>query len=109
MKKMDEMDRSIQLHSEEWGYKAALLALSIWTLCNCWQALMYDVEYNPLPSLILCLAISVQGFFQIAMKQKMVAGEEEYREPNRFLRTVLSAMILVVLILSIGTYFLGRA
>lgn len=109
MKKMDELDRSIQLHSEEWCYKAALLALSIWTLCNCWQVLMYDVEYNPLPSLILCLAISVQGFFQIAMKQKMVAGEEEYREPNRFLRTVLSAIVLVVLILSIGTYFLGRA
>ena len=83
MKKMDEMDRNIQLHSEEWGY-------------------------NPLPSLILCFAVSVQAFSQIAMKQKMVAGDEEYQEPNKLLRTVIATIVLVVLILSVGTYFLVR-
>lgn len=108
MKKMDEMDRNIQLHSEEWGYRAALLALSAWTLFNCWQSLMYYLDYNPLPSLILCFAVSVQTFSQIAMKQKMVAGDEEYREPNKLLRTVIAAIVLVVLILSVGTYFLVR-
>lgn len=108
MKKMDEMGRNIQLHSEEWGYRAALLALSAWTLFNCWQTLMYDLEYNPLPSLILCFAVSVQAFSQIAMKQKMVAGDEEYREPNKLLRTVIATIVLVVLILSVGTYFLVR-
>lgn len=108
MKKMDEMDRNIQLHSEEWGYRAALLALSAWTLFNCRQSLMHDLEYNPLPSLILCFAVSVQAFSQIAMKQKMVAGDEEYREPNKFLRAVIATIVLVVLILSVGTYFLVR-
>lgn len=108
MKKMDEMDRNIQLHSEEWGYRAVLLSLSVWTLFNCWQSLIYDLEYNPLPSLILCFAVSVHAFSQIAMKQKMVAGDEEYREPNKLVRTVISAIVLVVLILSIGTYFLVR-
>ncbi len=108
MKKMDEMDRNIQLHSEEWGYRAALLALSAWTLFNCWQTLMYDLEYRPLPSLILCFAVSVQSFSQIAMKQKMVAGDEEYREPNKLLRTVIATIVVVVLILSVGTYFLIR-
>lgn len=108
MKKMDEMDRNIQLHSEEWGYKAALLALSIWTLFNCWQTLMYDVKHDPLPSLILCFAISVQVFSQIAMKQKAVAGDEEYREPNKLLRTIITTIVFVVIILSIGTYFLVR-
>ena len=60
MKKMDEMERSIQLHAEEWGYRAALLSLSAWALFNCWQALMYGSEYSPLPALILCLAVCVQ-------------------------------------------------
>ena len=109
MKKMDEMDRNIQLHSEEWGYRAALLSLSAWTLFNCWQSLLYDLEYNPLPSLILCFAVSVQAFSQMAMKQKMVAGDEEYRGPNQLLRTVTATIVLVVLILSVGTYFLVRA
>ena len=79
MKKMDEMDRNIQLHSEEWGYRVALLSLSAWTLFNCWRSLMYDLEYNPLPSLILCFAVSVQAFSQIAMKQKMVLPRRRTR------------------------------
>ena len=108
MKKMDEMDRNIQLRSEEWGYRAALLALSAWTLFNCWQTLMYDVKHNPLPSLILCFAVCVQGVSQMDMKQKMVAGDEEYREPNKLLRTIIAAIVAIVLILSIGTYFLVR-
>ena len=108
MKKMDEMDRNIQLHSEEWGYRAALLSLSAWTLFNCWQTLMYDVKHNPLPSLILCFVVCVQGFSQMAMKRKMVAGDEEYREPNKLLRTVITSIVVIVLILSIGTYFLVK-
>ena len=108
MKKMDEMDRNIQLHSEEWGYRTTLLSLSAWTLFNCWQSLMSDLEYNPLPSLVLCFAVSVQAFSQIAMKQKMIAGDEEYREPNKLLWTVIATIVLVVLILSVGTYFLVR-
>lgn len=109
MKKMDEMDRNIQLRSEEWAYRTALLALSAWTLFNCWQTLMYGVEHNPLPPLILCFAVCVQGFSQMAMKQKMVDGDEEYREPNKLLRTIIVSIVAAVLILLIGTYFLIRA
>ncbi len=69
---------------------------------------MYDLEYSPLPSLILCLAVCVQRFSQMAMKRKMVAGDEEYREPNKLLRTVITTTVVVVFILSIGTYFLVR-
>lgn len=109
MKKIDEMDRNIQLRSEEWGYRAVLLALCAWTLFNCWQTLMYDVQNNPLSPLILCFAVCVQGFSRIAMKQKMVAGDEEYREPNKLLRTIIASIIAIVIALSIGTYFLMKA
>ena len=109
MKKMDEMERSIQLHAEEWGYRTALLSLSAWALFNCWQALANGSEYSPLPALILCLVVCVQGFSQMAMRRRMVAGDEEYREPNKLLRTVVAAIVVIVLVLSIGTYLLARA
>ena len=70
MKQMDEMERSIQLRSEERGYRAAVLALCAWTLFHSWQTLFHGAEYHPLPSLILCFAVSVQSFSQIALKQK---------------------------------------
>lgn len=108
MKRMDEMDRNIQLRSEEWGYRAALLALCAWTLFNCYETLVNDVKHNPLPSLILCFAACVQGFSQIAMKQKMVAGDEEYREPNKLLWTIIASIVVAVLIMSIGTYLMVR-
>lgn len=108
MKRMDEMDRTIQLRSEEWGYRAALLALSAWTLFGCWQTLMQDAKPNLLPSLILCVVTSIQRFSQIAMKQKMVAGDEEYQEPNMLLWTIVTTIAAVVIVLSLGTYFLIR-
>ena len=53
MKKMDEMDREIQLRSMEWGYKAAIVSLCLWVLYNSYQTLAHGAEYQPLPSLML--------------------------------------------------------
>jgi len=76
MKKMDEMDRDIQLRSEEWGYKTALLGLCAWTGFNIYQALVGGGKLEMLPCLILLLSVSVQGFAQTAMKRNMIAGDE---------------------------------
>ena len=106
MKKMDEMDRSIYLRSQAWGYRAVMLALALWTLCGCWQTLAHSAPYHPLPGLILCLAASVQGFTQMALKQRMTTGDEEYRPPNRLLQTLLAAVLITALLLFFGTYFI---
>ena len=37
MKKYDEMERNIQLRSEEVGYKVALIILNLWTIYNIFQ------------------------------------------------------------------------
>lgn len=87
MKKMDEMDRNIQLRSKEWGYRTA---------------------YNPLPGLILCVAVCIQGFSQSVIKRRMIAGDEEYREPNRLLWGIIGAVIVAVAVASAGTYFIMR-
>ena len=52
MKKMDEMDRNIQLRSKEWGYHTAMLALAGWSLFNSFRTLTKGMAYNPLPGLV---------------------------------------------------------
>lgn len=108
MKNYDEMDRSIQLRSEEIGYKTALSALSLWTLYNIWQTLAGGERFNILPVLISCAAICAQGFAQAAMKQRMVAGDEEYRQPNTALRMIVLAVAIAGIAVALGSYFLMK-
>lgn len=105
MKKMDEMDRNIYMRSEEWGYKVSLLSLCIWTIFNLYQSIVNKIKLDMLPCLILCLSIFVQSIAQIIIKQKMIAGDEEYKEPNRVLQLIITLIAFVVVILSIGAYF----
>lgn len=109
MKKLDEMDRNIQLRSEEIGYKITLLGLSIWTFYNCWQALVNGAKYSPLPGLIICFSVCVQGITQTALKRKMIVGDEEYHEPNKLVWTIIGIIAAVAILLSFGTYFLMKA
>ena len=104
MKKMDEMEQNIVLRSMAWGYRTAAVLLSVWVLYQCWQTLVHDAPYFPIPGFILCCSVCVQGFYQLALRQKMVSGDEEYREPNRLLQSILAALFLSVLILALGTY-----
>ncbi len=106
MKKMDEMERNIQLRSEEWGYRTVLLALGIWTLFNCWQTLGKGASYRPLPGLIFCFTVGVQGIFQAILRQRMIAGEEEYREPNRLFRIIIGTVTTAAVLLFLGTFFI---
>lgn len=107
-KRMDEMDRQIQLLSEERGYRAIVLALALWVLYNCWQTFFRGEAYAPLPALILCLGGSVQSFSQVAMNQKMVEGDAEYQAPNRLARTILLTVVITAILLSVGAYFVIR-
>lgn len=106
MKKMDEMDRNIQLRAEEWGYRAILLALCGWTLWSCWQSVVLGVEHNPVPGLILCIGICAQNFSQMAIRRKMLEGDEEYHEPNWLLWTIVAAFLVTVTLISLGLWFL---
>lgn len=108
MRKMDEMDRAIQLRSEEWGYKTALFGLCGWTVFNIYQSITKGIELEMLPCLILCLSISVQGFAQTAIKRNMIAGDEEYKEPNKLVQGVILAVVTVIVVLAVGVYFFQK-
>lgn len=111
MKKMDEMERNIQLRSEEWGYRTVLTALALWTFYNCWQTLGNGAAYCPLPGLILCFTVCVQGFFQAAIKRRMIAGDDEYREPACFFRIIIGMAAAAAAVLLAGTFLIiaGRS
>ena len=108
MRKMDEMDRAIQLRSEEWGYKMALFGLCGWTVFNIYQSITKGIKLEMLPCLILCLSICVQGFAQTAIKQKMIDGDEDFKEPNKLVRGVILAVVTVIVVLAVGVYFFQK-
>lgn len=104
MKKMDEMERNIYLRSMVWGYRTAAVLLSAWVLYQCWQTLAHDAPFFPVPGFILCCSACVQGFCQMALRQKMVSGDAEYREPNRFARGVFATVILTAALLAVSLW-----
>lgn len=103
---MDEMERKIRLRSEELGYKAVVMALAIWIIFEVYFALANGQRINIVPTLILTLTISVQGFSEMAMKRKMINGDDEYREPNKILWSIIGIIALLAIVLAIGTYIL---
>jgi len=108
MKKMDEMSRNIKLRSESLGYKAAVLCLAIWALYESWKTLSSGGEngHNILPMLFVVVATCVQGFSEMAMKRKMISGDDEYKEPNKILRSIIAIIVLSALVISVGSYLI---
>jgi len=106
MKKMDEMDRNIKFRSESLGFKAAVLCLAIWTLYESWQTLSNGGTHNILPMMVLMAALCVQGFSEMIMKRKMIAGDTEYKEPNKILWSAVAIFAIIAIVLSIGSYLI---
>lgn len=106
MKKMDEMDRSIQLRAEELAYKVVLGALAGSTCANWVNAVLHKLPPDLLPGLILCLAVCVQGVSQILFKQEVVRGDEDSQEPNRAAQVLGAAAALGTFLLAAGILLL---
>ena len=106
MKKMDEMDRSSQLRAEELAYKAVLGALIVWTCATWSNALLHRLPPDLLPGLILCLAVCIQGFSQLLIKQKMVAGDEESQELNHIARILVATVAVISFLVCTGLLLL---
>ncbi|PWM15678.1 MAG: hypothetical protein DBX49_03235 [Clostridia bacterium] len=106
MKKYDEMERNIQLRSEEVGYKVALIILNLWTIYNIFQNIVNGEKFNIVPVLITCCCLCAQSISQAVIKRKIIAGDEEYREPNKVLWIAISIIALAGIIITLGSFFL---
>ena len=71
---------------------------------NIYQSITKGIELEMLPCLILCLSISVQGFAQTAIKQKMIDGDEDFKEPNKLVQGIFLIIVILIVVLAIGIY-----
>lgn len=106
MAKMDEMERSIRVRSESLGFKFFLLVLSAWVIVELFLYLSTGRAYNPVPALILLGGLLAQGFYELYMKRRMVAGDEDYREPNRIVKTIVGAIGIMLVTFAVGFFAL---
>jgi uncharacterized membrane protein len=106
MKMMDEMDRNVKLRSESLGFKVAQVCLAIWGLFESWQTLSAGGQngFNILPAMLLVVLVCVQSFSEMIMKRRMISGDDEYKEPNKFLRIVVAAVVIAAVVISIGSF-----
>jgi hypothetical protein len=110
MKKMDEMGMSIKLRSESLGYKAAKVCLAIWGLYESWQTFSAGGQngFNILPMAVLVVVVCIQGFSEMAMKRKMISGDDDYKESNKILQIVVAVIVIAALVISIGSFIFLR-
>ena len=106
MKKMDEMDKNIKLRSESLGYKVAKVCLAIWGLYESWLTFSAggQNEFNILPMTVLVVIVCAQGFSEMALKRKMTSGDEEYKESNKIVQTVIAVFVFTAIVVSVSSY-----
>lgn len=97
MKKMDEMDRNIRMRSESWGYRVAMTSLCVWIMYNNYKTIVYGAKLEMIPVLILGLGVNAHNISMSMIKRKMVAGDDEYKEPNNFIQTVITTIVIAAL------------
>jgi hypothetical protein len=84
------MDKNIMLRSQSFGFKVALLILSAWTLYESYLVFFTSAQkLNIIPCMILMALNLTQCFYASILKRKMIAGDEEYKEPQKALRVLI--------------------
>lgn len=109
---MDEMDRNIRMRSESWGYRVAMLFLWIWFMYSLYKSKVYGANIELVPWMILTVSSSVQFVSETVMKQKMIAGDEEYKKDRKsriLFELIFGVAVLTFLIIYGGAFILATA
>ena len=80
---MDEMGKKIELISYSYGYKVLFFGLLVWSLIEQSKYVFEYGENNLLPAIILTTGWMIQELSKMYMRKKMVADDEEYKEPRK--------------------------
>ena len=105
MVELDEMEQAIRQRSQVYGFRLAVLALALWTLYGLLMHFGQGIDYNPLPSLLLCGIILYQIAWESYLKHAMVKDADDFQEPDTLVRAVFAAAALTVIILAAGIVF----
>jgi hypothetical protein len=104
---MDEMQKNIKIRSEANAFKFVVGVLIIWILYEVYYAYTNNVTAYFMPSLFLIGTMLVHNISMVILKRRMVADDEEYKEPNKIIWNVVLIVVLTILILVLGSYFLN--
>ncbi len=104
MKDYDEMDRSVRLRSESIGFKVLLLGLVVWALYDVWNYWFNSGERETLAMTLAMAGALTQQLSMRAIKQRMVAGDDEYKESNELFRIIVLSLCALAVIFSFGSY-----
>ncbi len=105
MRKMDEMERNIQMRSAQYGYLFLVASLAC--------LMVYNTLHGKQDILVLLLLFGgflVQNISNMYMQHKMVRGDEEYKETSmahKILTCLSLAFSIVVVVLLIGAWILS--
>lgn len=108
MKKLDEMDKKIRLKAHSASFKVTLLLLSFWTLYESCVAFMEKQAVRSIPGYILLVAVVFESIYEQILKHRMVEGDEEYKEPNKVLLIIITIIVAIAIILSIGSVLIFK-
>lgn len=108
MKKFDEMDKKIRLQAQSLSFRITLFLLALWTICEGCIAFVTKQAPNSIAGYILVIVLVFEGIYEQILKHQMVEGDEEYKEPNKALLTVLAVFVAVALIVTFGSILLFK-
>ena len=104
-RKMDEMERLIALKAQRNTLFYMVLFLLVWSVGNSLRTLRDQVPLDKTPGFLLSTAVLVLIGSQLYYQRKALSGSEEERElMGGFWRVFLPALVLAVLILTVGTW-----
>jgi len=103
-KPLDEMERGIKLKAKSFAHTLTKILLGAWTLFESYMTLTNGGSYNILPSLIFTVSCSGEGFYELALKRKMIADDEEYKEPSKVTKTLIVIVTVTVILAAVCAF-----
>ncbi len=104
--KMDEMERSIVLRAQAYGFRFLAAALFLWSAWEAWVVRPNGALMDQRPCLLLICACFVQISVQLFLGRRAVSGDEEYRPPS-LLRILAPLFFLTLLLAVVGAGMLA--
>lgn len=82
--------------------------LALWTIYEGYIAFVTKQATNSIAGDILVIVLVFEGIYEQILKHQMVEDDEEYKEPNKALLTVLVILVAVALIVTFGSILLFK-
>jgi len=103
-KPLDEMERNIKLKAKSFAHTLTKILLGVWSLFESYKTLTSGGPYYILPFSIFFISHLGEGFYEFMLKRKMIAGDNEYKEPSKVTKTLIAVITAAVILAAVCAY-----